>query len=123
MSMSIEESKALVNQYAEAFNTANLTIFEEVFDPEVTDHNPLSNKRTLLEVHRSTISLYRATSSYDYPTIRVLDTFSKLAESPTRIARPFMMERASFYDPTQTGAAEVRSFFTPPRSLFSDPPR
>ncbi len=38
--MSTEESKALVNRYVEAFNTANFTLFEAVFDYDVVDHNP-----------------------------------------------------------------------------------
>jgi hypothetical protein len=39
----------------------------------------------LLEVHRSKISLHRAKADYDYPTIRLPHTFSKLAGLRTRI--------------------------------------
>jgi hypothetical protein len=38
--MSIEENKAVVDRYTKAFNAANITIFEGVFDPDVVDHNP-----------------------------------------------------------------------------------
>jgi len=42
-------------------------------------------KRELLEIHRSTISLHHAKTGYDYPTIRLPHTLSKLAELSTRI--------------------------------------
>jgi hypothetical protein len=38
-----------------------------------------------LEVHRSKISLHHAKSGYDYPTIRLPHTFSKLAGLSTHI--------------------------------------
>jgi len=47
--------------------------------------NVLRPKHELLEVHRSKISLHRAKAGYDYPTIRLPHTFSKLAELSTRI--------------------------------------
>ncbi len=40
MSDAIEHNKALIDRYIEAFNTANFTIFGEVFDRDVVDHNP-----------------------------------------------------------------------------------
>jgi len=42
-------------------------------------------KRELLEVHHSKISLHRAKAGYDYPTIRLPHTFSKLAGLSTQI--------------------------------------
>jgi hypothetical protein len=39
----------------------------------------------LFEIHRSKISLQRAKAGYDYPTIRLPHTFSKLAGLSTRI--------------------------------------
>jgi hypothetical protein len=39
----------------------------------------------LLEINRSKISLHRAKAGYDYPTIRLPHTFSKLAGLSTRI--------------------------------------
>ena len=42
-------------------------------------------KHELLEIHRSKISLHRAKAGYDYPTIKLPHTFSKLAGLPTRI--------------------------------------
>jgi hypothetical protein len=39
----------------------------------------------LLETHRSKISLHRAKAGYDYPTIRLPHTLSKLAGLPTHI--------------------------------------
>ena len=38
------------------------------------------HKHEMLEVHRSKISLHRAKAGYDYPTIRLPHTFSKLEE-------------------------------------------
>jgi hypothetical protein len=42
-------------------------------------------KNELLEIHRSKISLHHAKSGYDYPTIRLPHTFSKLAGLSTRV--------------------------------------
>ena len=42
-------------------------------------------KHELLEVHRSKISLHRAKSGYNYPTIRLPHALSKLAGLSTRI--------------------------------------
>jgi hypothetical protein len=42
-------------------------------------------KQELLEVHHSKISLHRAKAGYDYPTIRLPHSFSKLAGLSTRI--------------------------------------
>ncbi len=39
----------------------------------------------LSEIHSSTISLHHAEEGYDYPTIRLPHTLSKLAGLPTRI--------------------------------------
>ncbi len=39
----------------------------------------------LLELHRAKISLHHAKAGYNYPTIRLSHTFSKLAGLPTRI--------------------------------------
>jgi hypothetical protein len=42
-------------------------------------------KPELLEIHRSKISLHHAKSDYDYPTIHLPHSFSKLTGLPTRI--------------------------------------
>ena len=42
-------------------------------------------KNEPLEIHHSKISLHHAKSGYDYPTIRLPHTFSKLADLSTRI--------------------------------------
>jgi len=39
----------------------------------------------LFPIHHSTISLHHAKEGYDYPTIRLPHTFSKIAGLPTRI--------------------------------------
>ncbi|MGA3359858.1 MAG: hypothetical protein ABSC87_06595 [Halobacteriota archaeon] len=44
-----------------------------------------SPESALLEIHRSKISLQHAKAGYDYPTIRLPHTFSKLAGLSTRI--------------------------------------
>lgn len=50
---------------------------------------PISNgaypKNELLEIQRSKISLHHAKTGYDYPTIRLPHTFSRLAGLSTRI--------------------------------------
>jgi hypothetical protein len=49
-------------------------------------HNGLSvHEAALSEIHRSKISLHHAKVGYNYPTIRLPCTFSKLAGLPTRI--------------------------------------
>jgi hypothetical protein len=42
-------------------------------------------KHELLEIYHSKISLHHAKADYDYPTIRLPHSFSKLAGLPTRI--------------------------------------
>jgi hypothetical protein len=42
-------------------------------------------KPELLEIHRSKISLHHAKADYDYPTIHLPHSFSKLTGLPTRI--------------------------------------
>jgi hypothetical protein len=42
-------------------------------------------KSEVLEIHHSTISLHHAKEGYDYPTIRLPHTLSKLVGLPTRI--------------------------------------
>src|ERR1035437_5549857 len=53
------------------------------------DHYPYPNvqmpKHELLEYRRGKISLHHAKSGYDYPSIRLPHTLSKLAGIPTRI--------------------------------------
>jgi len=55
------------------------------------EHNPdlfsdvTMPKRGLLEIYRTKISLHRAKAGYDYPTIRLPHTFSKLAGLSTRV--------------------------------------
>ena len=44
-----------------------------------------SPESSLLEIHRSKISLHHAKADYRYPMIRLPHTFSKLAGLPTRI--------------------------------------
>jgi hypothetical protein len=44
-----------------------------------------SPESALLEIHRSKISLHHAKAGYDYPTIRLPHTLSKLAGLPTHI--------------------------------------
>ncbi len=50
-------------------------------------HTSVLNSRdpALSEIHSSTISLHHAKEGYDYPTIRLPHTLSKLAGLPTRI--------------------------------------
>jgi hypothetical protein len=50
----------------------------------LTDGSSLP-KRKPLQIHRSKISLHHAKSGYDYPSIRLPHTFSKLAGLSTRI--------------------------------------
>jgi hypothetical protein len=45
----------------------------------------VGSKEELLEIYRSKISLQRAKVGYNYPTIRLLHTFSKLAGLSMRI--------------------------------------
>jgi hypothetical protein len=56
---------------------------------DLTYQNPLveiqSQEHSLFEIHRSKISLHRAKEGYDYPTIRLPYTFSKLAGLSTCI--------------------------------------
>jgi hypothetical protein len=47
--------------------------------------NVAPSKDELLEIHHSKISLHRAKTGYNYPTIRLPHTFSRLAGLPTRI--------------------------------------
>jgi hypothetical protein len=51
-----------------------------VFHPDATIPN-----HELLEIHRSKISLHRAKEGYNYPTLRLPHTLSKLAGLPTHI--------------------------------------
>ncbi len=44
-----------------------------------------SNDSALSEIYSSTISLHHAKKGYNYPTIRLPHTFTKLAGLPTRI--------------------------------------
>jgi hypothetical protein len=48
-------------------------------------YGALPRTNELLEVHRSKISLHHAKSGYDYPSIRLPHTLSKLAGLSTRI--------------------------------------
>jgi hypothetical protein len=56
---------------------------------DLTYQDPLveiqSQEHSLFEIHRSKISLHRAKEGYDYPTIRLPHTFSKLAGLSMRI--------------------------------------
>jgi hypothetical protein len=45
------------------------------------------SKHELLEIYRSKISLHHAKEGYDYPTIRLPHTFTKLAGLSTQIYR------------------------------------
>jgi len=47
--------------------------------------NVAPSKDELLEIHYSKISLHHAKKGYNYPTIRLPHTFSRLAGLPTRI--------------------------------------
>jgi hypothetical protein len=42
-------------------------------------------KNELLEIHRSKICLHHAKNGYNYPTVRLPHTFSRLAGLPIRI--------------------------------------
>lgn len=46
---------------------------------------PIDSPSVLLEIHHSKISLHHAKTGYDYPTIRLPHTFTKLAGLSTRI--------------------------------------
>jgi hypothetical protein len=52
--------------------------------PGLHPYNAMSNYE-LLEIHRSKISLHCAKAGYNYPTIRLPHTFSKLAGLSERI--------------------------------------
>jgi hypothetical protein len=54
--------------------------------------NVAPSKDELLEIHHSKISLHRAKTGYNYPTIRLPHTFSRLAGLPTESIRPFIKE-------------------------------
>jgi hypothetical protein len=53
-------------------------------DPDLFAYGALP-KNELLEIHRSKISLHHAKADYDYPTIRLPQSFSRLAGLRTRI--------------------------------------
>jgi len=52
--------------------------------PDLRLYITISN-RELFEIHRSKISLHHAKTGYDYPTIRLAHTFSRLVGLSTRI--------------------------------------
>ena len=52
--------------------------------PDLLTQSALSQNE-LIEVHRSKISLHHAKTGYDYPTIRLPHTFSRLEGLSTRI--------------------------------------
>ncbi len=62
-------------------------IFACIMLASTTEHCPYfqPDYATLLEVHRSKISLHHAKEGYDYPTIRLPHTLSKLAGLPMKI--------------------------------------
>jgi hypothetical protein len=53
-------------------------------------------KNELLEIHRSRVSLHNAKEGYNYPTIRLPHTFTKLAGLPTRIYQTIHNESLAF---------------------------
>jgi hypothetical protein len=56
----------------------------EHYPDALTDGVSISTHE-MLEIHRSKISPHHAKAGYNYPTIRLPYTFSKLAGLPTRI--------------------------------------
>jgi hypothetical protein len=69
-------------------------------------------KHDLLEIHRSKISLHRAKSGYDYPTIRLPYTFSKLAGLSMRIYQTIFDGSLAFLTvitPTENAAKIAKS--------------
>jgi hypothetical protein len=66
----------------------------------------------LLEIHRSKISVHRAKAGYDYPTIRLPHTFSKLAGLSTRIYQMICNESLAFLTvilPTENASETPKS--------------
>jgi hypothetical protein len=66
----------------------------------------------LLEIHRSKISLHRAKVGYDYPTIRLPHTFSKLAGLSMRIYQTICDGSLAFLtviSPTENASKNAKS--------------
>ena len=98
-----------------------------------TEHYPYfqPDDATLLEVHRSKISLHHAKAEYKYPTIRLPYTLSKLAGLSTRVyqtvhdgALAFLVVVAPRHQAPKMGAkpsplhGEGRAFESPRAHLF-----
>jgi hypothetical protein len=88
-----------------------------------TDHYPSSvamPNHELPEFHRSKISLHRAKLGYDYPTIRLPHTFSRLVGLSTRIYQTIQEGTLAFLvvvSPKEDASkAPKSSVFTPQRS-------
>ena len=70
----------------------------------------------LLEIHRSKISLHHAKAGYDYPTIRLPHTFSRLAGLSTRMYQTIQEGALAFLtvvSPTENASK------TPKASVFT----
>lgn len=63
---------------------------------------------TLLEIHRSKISLHHAKDGYSYPTIRLPHTFSRLAGLPTQIYQTVHDGALAFLVVVSSGAADTK---------------
>jgi hypothetical protein len=80
-------------------------------DPDFFAHATPSTHE-LLEINRSKISLHRAKAGYDYPTIRLPHTFSKLAGLSTRIYQTIYNGSLAFLtviSPTENASKTAKS--------------
>ncbi len=77
-----------------------------------TSHDP-----TLSEIHSSTISLHHAKEGYNYPTIRLPHTLSKLAGLPTRIYQTLHEGALAFLVVIGGSSAESKNDLTDSKSL------
>ncbi|MGA7075328.1 MAG: hypothetical protein WBZ42_02090 [Halobacteriota archaeon] len=69
-------------------------IAAELHPGDLADFAP--RRHELLEIHHSKISLHRAKAGYDYPTIRLPHTLSKLAVYPRESIRLYATDRWPF---------------------------
>jgi len=80
-------------------------------DPDFFAHATPSTHE-LLEINHSKISLHRAKAGYDYPTIRLPHTFSKLAGLSTRIYQTIYNGSLAFLtviSPTENASKTAKS--------------
>ena len=56
--MSLEENKAVVFRLVEAWNTGNMTLFDDILSPDYTDHDALQGQAQGLEGYKQIGALY-----------------------------------------------------------------